>query len=57
MCSRTKANQDLHHFDYLLFEYSKYPNLAREILLGDLAIMIKAINLKMIAQAEERVRK
>ena len=50
LCSKSRADKDIANYDYLLFEYNKFPAMAREVLLPELADIMRTINKKITAK-------
>lgn len=51
-CAKSRADHDIDNYDFLLFEYNKFPAMAREVLLPELAAIMKTINIKMTSKTE-----
>ena len=50
LCQKTRTDQDIANYDFLLFEYNKFPAMAREVLLPELAAIMRTINKKISAK-------
>ena len=47
-CEKQRTDRDIENYDFLLFEYNKFPSMARETLLPDLAKIMRQINSKIV---------